>query len=158
MAAGFVVKSSSTAFALAANTAATIVNCISGTRALIVTEFGVSFDGVTASAVPVLVELCSSTQAGAGTPGASPTPLPIRPTDGAAAIFTAGTDYTAEPTTVVPLKHWLLTPAGGVLVIQFPLGREISGSVTASAAGKGLLLRLKAPAVVNARAYMEVEE
>ena len=158
MAAGFVVKSGAAATALAAATAKTIVNCISGTRALILTEFGVSFDGVTASAVPVLIELCSCTQGAAGTPGASPTPLPIRPLDGAAAIFTAGNDYSAEPTTIVPIKHWLLTPNGGVLVIQFPLGREMWGSVTAATAGKGMLLRLTAPAVVNARAYMEVEE
>ena len=157
MAAGFVVKGGA-AIALAAATPKTVVNCICGTRALLVTEFGVSFDGVTASAVPVLIELCGCTQGAAGTPGSSPTPSPIRPTDGAAAIFTAGVNYSADPTTITPLKEWLLTPNGGVLVIQFPLGRELWGTTTAATVGKGLLLRLTAPAVVNCRAYMEVEE
>lgn len=156
MAQGYVVKSGTTATAFSSGTAKTIVNLITGTRGLILCEFGVSFDGVTASATPVLVELCGSTQGTAGTPGTSPTPFPIRGQD--AAIATAGVDYSAEPTTVTPFKHWLVTPNGGLFVIQFPLGREVLTTIGAASALKGLLLRCNAPAAVNGRAYMEFEE
>ena len=157
MAYGFVVKSGASATALAANTAKTICNIISGAKGVTLVEFSVSFDGVTASAVPVLVELCSSTQAGAGTPGASPTPAPVQPYGGEACLATAGVDYSAEPTTLTPLFHWLVTPNGGLLVIQYPLGREVM-SQGSGATNKALCLRLTAPAIVNARAYMRFEE
>lgn len=157
MANGYTV-SSGAAFALSGTVAATIVNVIAGTRELTITELGVSFDGVTASAVPVLVELCQSTQATAGTPGASPTPAPIRPlAGGAASSCTAGVRYSAEPTVLTPVKQWLVTPNGGLFVLQHPLGRE-PGSNTSASGVKAIALRLTAPAGVNARAYIEVEE
>lgn len=157
MANGFTVKTGTTATALSAATARTLCNVITGTRPIILVEFGVSFDGVTATAVPVLVELCGSTQGAAGTLTAF-TPLPIRPMGGDASIATAGIDYTVEPTTVTPFKHWLVTPNGGLVVIQFPLGREMFGTSGAASAGKGILIRCTAPAAVNARGYMEFEE
>ena len=65
--AGYVVNNAS-ATALTAATAKTIVNVIpSANRIATIVEFGVSFDGVTASAVPVLVELVSSSQGTSGT-------------------------------------------------------------------------------------------
>jgi hypothetical protein len=157
MASGFAVKTATAATALAAATAKSILNAITGTRELNVCEFSVSFDGVTASAVPVLIELCNSTQATAGTPGTSPTPTPIRPATGGASIFTAAESYSAEPTVLVPVKHWLLTPNGGLLVIQFPLGREYNTG-TNTGVGKGAVIRCTAPAIVNVRGYIEVEE
>ncbi len=106
----------------------------------------------------MLIELGGSTQATAGTPGTSPTPAPIRPLGGDASIATAAESYTAEPTVLTAIKHWLLTPNGGLLVIQFPLGRETLGTSAAASAGKGLFLRDNAPTIVNARAYLEFEE
>lgn len=139
--------------ALAAATAETMVNAINAANGLIrLVEFGVSFDGVSSSAVPVLVELCSSTQAGAGT-SSSATIRQLRgPTR--TVQFTAERQYTVEPTVITVLKEWLVPAFNGLLVIQFPLGREPEQTITLD----GLLIRATAPATVNGRAYMEIEE
>lgn len=156
MSAGYVVKTGASATALSAATAKTLVDIISGANdSPLITELSVGFDGVTASAVPVLVELGYSTQATAGTPGASPTPTLIR--GRGAAGSTAGVDYSAEPTALTPFKHWLVTPNGGLLVIQFPLGREPQPDLSGGT-NKGIFLRCTAPATVNCRGYMEFEE
>ena len=156
MAAGYVVKTGTTATALVGATAKTVVNLIAAaTKSALVTEFSISFDGVTASAVPVLVDLGYSTQATAGTPGTSPTPTQIRGRGTAA--LTAAVDYSAEPTALTAFKHWLVTPNGGLLVIQFPLGRESQGDLSGGT-NKAQFLRGNAPANVNCRAYMEFEE
>jgi len=157
MSAGFVVKTGTGATALVGAAAKTIVNVISGsTIAPIVTELSVGFDGVTASAIPVLVEACFSTQATAGTPGTSPTPTQVR---GRAqtAVSTAGVDYSAEPTALTAYKHWLVTPNGGLLVIQSPLGREAQADLSGGT-NKAQCLRCNAPANVNCRGYFEIEE
>jgi hypothetical protein len=156
MAAGFTVKTGTSATALSAATAKTLVNLIAAsTRSALLTEMSVSFDGVTASAVPVLVELCLSTQATAGTAGSSPTPQQIR--GKGTALCTAGVDYSAEPTALTPFKHWLVTPNGGLLVVQFPLGRESQFDLSGGT-NKAQAIRANAPAVVNTRAYAEFEE
>lgn len=139
--------------ALAAATAKTIVNWITATNALSrVVELSVSFDGVTSTAVPVTVELCSSTQATAGTSTAhtiAQTGGPTRTVQG-----TAARNYTAEPTVLTVLKRWLVRPDGGGLIVQFPLGREPEQVVSA----RGLAVRCTAPAAVNVQGYLEVEE
>jgi hypothetical protein len=156
MAAGYVVKTGTTATALSAATAKTLVNLIAATtKTAVLVEASVSFDGVTASAVPVLVELCLSTQATAGTPGASPTPQQIR--GKGTAVCTAGVDYSAEPTALTPFKHWLVTPNGGLMTIQLPLGRESQFDLSGGT-NKAQCIRANAPAVVNARSYAEFEE
>jgi hypothetical protein len=156
MAAGFTVKTAG-ATALVGGTAKTLVNVIAGAnRQAIVCEISSSFDGVTASAVPVLVELVGSTQATAGTVGTSPTPTLIRGLGASQA--TAAESYTAEPTVLTQLKQWLVTPNGGLLVVQFPLGRETQSNVSGSATLLAVGIRDNAPANVNARAYVEFEE
>jgi len=153
-AAGYVVSSGTSAIALAAATAKTIVNVIpSAGRTATVTELSVSFDGVTASAVPVLVELCQSTQATAGTSTAGTlTQVRGRATTVGA---TAGVNYTVEPTVLTATRQWLVTPNGGLWTIQFPLGREPEADATTV---KGLALRVTAPAIVNVRGYVEFEQ
>lgn len=123
---------------------------------LTLVEFGISFDGVTASAVPVFVELVTSTQAGAGTAGVTPTATQIRGRTTAGSAPTSGANYTAEPTVLTRQKQWYVTPNNGVLIVQFPLGREIE---TDSSAGttKAIGLRITPPATVNCLAYLEVE-
>lgn len=156
MASGFVVKTGTTATALVAATAKTLVNLIAGASQVpIPCEMSIGFDGVTASAVPVLVDMGYSTQAGAGTPGTSPTPTLIR--GRGAAGSTAAVDYSAEPTALTAFKHWLLTPNGGLLILQMPLGREPQGDASGGA-NKAVFLRANAPANVNARGYLEFEE
>ena len=111
-----------------------------------------SFDGVTATAVPVLVELCHCTQAVAGT-SSSATITQIRGQT-RTVQGTAQRQYTVEPTVITVLKPYLVRADGGLLVIQFPLGREPEQGVTLD----GLLIRATAPATVNGRAGMEIEE
>lgn len=151
MAAGYTAETNGDV-ALSAATAKTILSVINASNGLIrIVEFGVTFDGTSASAEPVTVELCSSTQAGAGTT-TSHTIVQCRgPTRTVQA--TAARNYTAEPTTLTVLKRWLVHPQAGI-VLQFPLGREPEQVTTADA----LCLRCTAPATVNAQAYIEFEE
>lgn len=146
------------ACALAAATAKTAVMVIAGaTTAPSITQVAVSFDGVTASAVPVLVEMVTSTQGAAGTTTAQ-TPIQKRGWPASASISTAGQTYTAEPTTLTVVDKWLLSPNGGIVILQFPMGREPTGIITAAAAGKGYGIRLTAPAIVNVHVSVEFEE
>ena len=101
--------------ALSAATAKTILNVINASNSLIrLTEIAVSFDGVSATAEPVTVELCSSTQATAGT-STSETPAQIRgPTRTVQA--SGARNYTAEPTTLTAVKRWLVHPQTGLVL------------------------------------------
>jgi hypothetical protein len=153
MAAGYVIESVGD-IALVGATAKTILNLINGANSLIrLVELSVSFDGVTSTAEPVTVELCSSTQATAGTPGAAATPVQLRgPTRTVQA--SGQRNYGTEPTVLTVIRRWLVPAFNGLLVIQFPLGREPEQVTTAD----GLCLRCTAPAAVNAQAYIEWEE
>lgn len=156
MSALYAVKTGVAATALVAATAKTLVNLISGANRIpLVTQMSISFDGVAASAVPVLIEACFCTQATAGTPGASPTPTLLR--GKGASQSTAGVDYSAEPTAITPYDHWLPTPNGGLLVIQFPLGREPEADLSGGT-NKAQLMRGTAPANVNCRGSLLFEE
>lgn len=151
MAAGYVAETTADV-ALTAATAKTILSVINAANGLIrLVEMSVSFDGVSATAEPVTVELCSSTQATAGTTTAHT----IVQSRGATRTVqaTAARNYTAEPTVLTVIRQWLVHPQTGITV-QFPLGREPEQTTTADA----LCIRCTAPATVNARGYMEVEE
>ena len=153
MAAGYVVATIGS-LALAAATAKTVLSLITAANALTrIVELYVGFDGVTATAIPPTVELCYSTQAGAGTPGTTPTIVQIR---GATRTVqaTGAQNYSAEPTVLTVWKSWLIPAYNGSLLIQAPLGREPEQIVTADA----LCIRVTAAAIVNCRAYIEFEE
>jgi hypothetical protein len=153
MAAGYVLRTAGSV-ALTAATAKTVVNVIAAANTIFrICELSVSFDGVTASAVPATVDLCYSTQAGAGTPGTSPAPTQFRgPTRTVQA--TGGLAYSAEPTVLTVLKSWLVPVFNGLFLLQFPLGREPEQIVTADA----FCLSGTATAVVNVQGYIEIEE
>lgn len=151
---GYVIETTGDV-ALSAATAKTILNYIGGANtAFRLVEFSVSFDGVAATAEPVTVELCASTQATAGTPtGGTFAPTQIRgPTRTPQGL--GGRNYSAEPTVVTVWKRWLVPAFNGLLVVQFPLGREPEQIVSAD----GMLLRCTAPAALNCQGYLEVEE
>lgn len=149
---GYTVESNGD-IALTAATAKTVLSVINAANSLIrITELCASFDGTTLTAEPVTVELCSSTQAGAGTSTSHTIAQCRGPTRTVQA--TAARNYTAEPTVLTVLKRWLVHPAGLSFVIQFPLGREPEQVTTADA----LALRCTAPANVNFQGYMEFEE
>jgi hypothetical protein len=147
------------AAALAAATAKTLV--LINTAAVSppsIVEVGISFDGVTSSAVPVLVELVSGTAGTAGTPRAALAAGKQLRGVTAASQTTCADTYTVEPGTQLVNRKWLVSPNGGLFVIQFPLGREPSGIVTAATDAKTWSVRATSPATVNAHAYIEFEE
>lgn len=142
------------AVALAGATAKTILGAKAHANSgLQCTGFEVAFDGVTASAVPVLVELCYCTF-GANPPGTNSTSVTPAQMYGRVltAGFTGAKTWTAEPTTITVLKEWLMAPDKGLIAYQFPLGQEPD-----TALGEGLALRLTAPAAVNVRGTMNVQ-
>lgn len=151
MAAGYTVESNGD-IALTAATAKTVLSVINAANSLIkIVELSACFDGVSGTAEPVTVELCYSTQAGAGT-STSHTIAQIRgPTRTVQA--TGARNYTAEPTALTVWKRWLVHPQTG-LALQFPLGREPECVITADA----VCLRCTAPATVNFQGHLEFEE
>jgi hypothetical protein len=137
------------AVALAAATAKSVLSVIAPAQfGVDLTKIRVGFDGVTASAVPVLVELVSYTTDGTGTAGT------VNQVYGRsiAAGFTTKYNYSAEPTTGTVLDRWTLTPNGGLVVYDWPLGTSPDTAVS-----NLIALRLTAPAVVNANATMWFE-
>lgn len=116
-------------------------------------SFSVGFDGVTASAVPVVVELCYATFA-TNAPGTASTSTTVDQLYGRAITvgFTAAKNWTTEPTVLTPLHEFLLTPAGGLVIRDFPIGQTPDSAVS-----NGFVIRCNAPAVVNVRADLKFE-
>lgn len=106
--------------------------------------------GVTASDVPILVELCHCTFAGAGTSTGAAT-ITQESGRSLAAGFTAFYDYTAEPTVLTVFRSFTLTPNGGLVLYDYPLGMEPDTGFDT-----GFALRLTAPAALNVRPSMRV--
>jgi hypothetical protein len=124
---------------------------------LALSEFAVSFDGVTASAVPALVELVRSTQAGAGTSGVSMTVTQVRGNVvTATSTVTGGSNYTAEPTTLTSIARWYIPQFMGAYTYQAPLGRETECDASGGT-NKGLGVRITVTANVNEVGHLEVE-
>lgn len=152
------VTPSAASVALSAATAKTVLGVKAhANSSLDLLNVTVGFDGVTASAVPAYVELCYCTWA-TNAPGTNSTTLAspaITQTVGRVltAGFTAAHTWTAgnEPTTLTVIDNQVLTPNGGLLKWQFPLGTEPD-----CALGEGFALRLKAAAAVNVVATMLV--
>lgn len=154
--AGYSIRTSS-AVALSAATAKTCLMIITPSQfGGDLKKFRIGFDGVTASAVPVLWEVVRSTNASNSAPGTGNTTESANITQAYGATITAGftgfSASTSEPTVLTVLDSNLLTPAGGLLMYDFPLGDTFECGASA-----GLGIRLTAPASVNARVSMLVE-
>lgn len=108
--------------ALAAATAETVLQIVAAAnRRVKLKRIVVSFNGVSPSNVPVLVELWRQTGAGTSSAGTVEKLDPAATT----AITTARIDFTVEPTSNDNLlEAWYLTPNGGLLDITFPDGQE----------------------------------
>ncbi|HMV67849.1 MAG TPA: hypothetical protein PKA64_13450 [Myxococcota bacterium] len=108
-------------------------------------RYEISFDGATSTAVPALIELCSLTGATAGTS----TAVTVQQVAGSTitAGFTAGTNYTAEPTVLTAFSAFTLPVYGGTGIVPFTPGQEPNSVVS-----QGFAIRVTAPAAVNARA------
>jgi hypothetical protein len=146
--------------AAVALTAATAKTCL-----MVITpaQFGgdlkklrIGFDGTTSTAVPVLWEIVRSTNATNSTPGTANTTetANIQQVYGRSITtgFTAFSASTSEPTVLTVLDANYLTPTGGLLVYDIPLGDTLEWDASA-----GMGVRLTAPATVNARIGMIVE-
>lgn len=138
--------------ALAAATAKTAIQlATSTTNVNLIVGVDITFDGVSASAVPVLVQLGKPTAAGSG--GSAFTPLVVTPTAVAAASgSSARVNDTTPGASFVVHQQWYIPPTSG-FSIQFPLGREIAMRVS-----EFWELLLTAPAIVNYRANVWFEE
>jgi hypothetical protein len=141
--------------ALVANTATSILTVIAPAQfGIDMTKLRVGFDGVTASAVPAFIELCDNTLATNSTPGTNNTTGTVVQAYGRtiAAGFTSFYASTSEPTVLSTFDRWTLTPNGGLVIYDWPLGSTHDTAVSA-----GVTMRVKAPAVVNVTATIWFE-
>lgn len=143
------------AVALSAATAKTVLCVITPAQfGIDLKKVRIGFDGVTASAVPVLCELMTSTLATNSTPGTNNTTGTVNQIYGRSitAGFTGFYNSTAEPTVLTAFSSFLLTPNGGTLFYDYPLGDTPDTAVS-----NGIVLRCTAPAIVNVRAEFDFE-
>lgn len=147
---GFSVETEG-AIALAAATAKTILSVTApASHGVDLTAWSISLDGITASALPVLVEICQFTAATAGTSTAAT--VDIRYGRSITWSGSAAKNYTVEPTVVTPWATIWLDP------YKTHYGRDYALAQTPdSPASQGFLIRCTAPAAVNARAIMRFE-
>ncbi|SET48022.1 hypothetical protein [Nonomuraea wenchangensis] len=108
------------------------------------------FTGVTASEAPVTCELCYATFAtnGPGTSSSSVTPAQVYGRTIAHGV-TAAKNWTSEPTVLSVIGEIPLTPNGGTLLYDLPLGDTFDSAVS-----EGFVLRFTAGASVSVRATM----
>lgn len=145
------------AVALSAATAKSIIGVKSGAttanHGVDFKKFRVSFDGVTPSAVPVLIEVCAATFA-TNAPGTNSTSTTVRQDYGrlAGTGFTTAKNWTTEPTVLTVIEEFTLTPNAGTYAYDWPLGDSPD-----SALGEGFVIRCTAPAVVNVRSTIWFE-
>lgn len=142
------------AVALVAATAKSIIGVRAGTAfGIDLKHFAVSFDGVTASAVPVLIEVCYATFA-TNAPGTASTSTTIDNRYGRASASgcTAAKAWTTEPTVLTGLGEFLLDPNKGVVFYDWPLGESPDTDLN-----HGYVIRCNAPAAVNVRAAVRFE-
>lgn len=118
-------------------------------------QLAVSFNATTSSAT-VAVELYRTTAIGTPTGTAATITKVDRIGDAAAPTTTGLTNLTAEPTTVEVLAEWEIQPYGGVIDLQYPLGRE----PIAQTAGSRIGLRCITPAATTpgVRSYVWLDE
>lgn len=137
------------AVALAAATAKTVLSVIAPAQfGVDLLKYRIGFDGVTASAIPVVVELVTWTTDGTGTGGAVNQVYGRSITAG----FTTKYNYTVEPTTATLIDRFTLTPNGGLVIYDFP-----AGTTPDTAVSNLIGIRCTAPAVVNVNATMWFE-
>lgn len=137
------------AVALVAATAKTALTIIAPAQfGVDFTKYRIGFDGVTASAIPVVVEIVSWTTDGTGTAGTVNQVYGRSITAG----FTTKYNYSVEPTTPTLIDRFTVTPNGGTIVYDFP-----SGTSPDTAVSNLIGLRFTAPAAVNVNCTMWCE-
>lgn len=119
------------------------------TRRVFLREFSISFSGVSATEVPVKCEILRQTSSGTGS---SFTPIRWDTSD-PAAITTAATSFSGEPSASEILLPFRLTPNAGMLVMQYAPDVRIAVPVSSF-----LGLRCTAGAAVSVTSYAVFEE
>jgi hypothetical protein len=141
------IASNITPFAATAG-AKTALNIIAGAnQAVLLKSLTIALDGVTSSAVPATVDVCQSTQAGAGTGSGSPT---IVQASGRtlAAQATVAANFSAEPTVLTPLEKFYVPQFMGLFRYNLPLGDEYETDFSGGTI-KALAIRINVTANVN---------
>jgi len=134
------------AVALAAATAKTVIGAKAHANSgLMLLGWEIAFDGVSATAVPGIVEICYATFA-TNSPGTASTSITVGQVNGRAltAGFTAGHTWTTEPTVLTVLERILISPNSALAIYDYPLGTEPD-----CALGEGFAIRCTFPAIVN---------
>jgi hypothetical protein len=115
--------------------------------------WGISFDGVDSTAAPIQIDLLRQTTDGtatAATEGAFDAADPATP------AVTGHHSFIAEPTPGVVLESMHVHPQGGLIIREYPPGREI---FIEAATTSRLGIRVVTPgAAVNCVAFMHWEE
>jgi hypothetical protein len=145
----------SEAIAVVAATAVVTLDIAStaAARRLALNELGVSFNGTSSSAVPVIVRLVRTSGTTSGstiTQAATPLDSAAPASSCTAYMPTTAASWTTAPTVGVILRTWYVSPTSG-LIIQFPLGQEPDGPATTNS---GLGIQVNAPAAVSVNSYM----
>lgn len=139
--------------AIAASTVETIIQVVAGaSKPVRLSRWGVSFNGVTVTDQPVRVELLRLGSAGTSS---AFTPLKLDP-NSEAAIATARTSHTAEPTAGDVLVVHYVSPAGGNLEEVFSAGYPDERPIVALNGRLGI--RVLSVAAVNVNAFLIFEE
>jgi hypothetical protein len=139
--------------ALAAAATETLIQVVAASgRPAVVKEWSVSFDGVDATKTPIRVQLLR--QSTAGTASAL-TLVKADETDSTAAAATAQKTFTVEPTASDILWSGSVSPAGGSIFIQYPLGDEL---VVGGGNRVGLRCTTATGVTANADAHIKIAE
>lgn len=136
--------------ALAVATAKTVLQARAPTnQRVVLLRWGVFFDGVSVTGEPVQIELMFQTTDGTMT---SITPKKIDGSLGETVQTTAGENATSEPTEGDFIAAFNVHPQQGLMIV-YPLGQEpVMGG------GDRIGIKCEAPAAVNCRPFMVVEE
>jgi hypothetical protein len=148
--AGIRVAATTAEVALTAATARTVLQVVAAANhRVLVEQISVSFDGISPTAEPVIVELLRQTTAGTMS---ALTPVKLSDAGSETIQTTAQHSATAEPTAGDVLWRVEIHPQTGIEKL-FPLGQEMI-----VAGGGRLGVRCTAPAAVNVVAGLVVNE
>lgn len=141
---------SSGVVALTAATARTLIELATGAAIEnLWVSFDITFDGATATATPVKVDIITTTASGTGT---TYTPVKYGASQPTNSVTTAEIATTVEGSSPTVVQSWYVPPTSG-FSYQWPLGREL-----AMFPSKFMGIRCTAPAGVNAIANLVFEE
>jgi hypothetical protein len=142
---------SKSGIALVATADQTLIMVKAVTDTLRVLGWGVSFDGVQSADVPVLVEYAKASTDGTATDVTADIVAHLSTDTPSAEAYDA---FTVEPTVGDPFEQHLVTPNGGLLVMQYATAESVQALDT-----ERVIIRATAPTSdVNASVWITFEE